>query len=70
MSGRLGLCSWSLRPDGPAGLTVTLNGRTVIEDAELPGVPEAGPLALQHHGDPIQFADLYVKRLPRASSEH
>lgn len=31
-------------------LTVVLNGQTVIENAQLPGVPEAGRLALQHHG--------------------
>lgn len=31
-------------------LTVELNGKTVIENAQLPGVPERGPIALQHHG--------------------
>jgi hypothetical protein len=31
-------------------LTVVLNGKTVIENAELPGIPERGPIALQHHG--------------------
>ena len=31
-------------------LTVVLNGKTVIENAQLPGVPEEGPIALQHHG--------------------
>jgi hypothetical protein len=31
-------------------LTVVLNGKTVIENAQLPGVPEQGRLALQHHG--------------------
>ena len=31
-------------------LTVELNGQTVIENAHLPGVPERGPLAFQHHG--------------------
>jgi len=44
-------------------LTVVLNGQTVIEEAELPGVPERGPLALQHHGDAIQFANIYIKEL-------
>jgi hypothetical protein len=44
-------------------LTVVLNGRTVIENAPLPGVPRRGPIALQHHGDPIQFANLFVKEL-------
>jgi hypothetical protein len=31
-------------------LTVVLNGETVISDADLPGVPASGPIALQHHG--------------------
>jgi sialate O-acetylesterase len=44
-------------------LTVVLNGRTVIERAQLPGVAPRGPIALQMHGSPIQFANLYVKRL-------
>ncbi len=31
-------------------LTVALNAKTVIENAELPDIPEKGPLGLQHHG--------------------
>lgn len=31
-------------------LTVVLNDQTVIEDAQLPGIPERGNLQLQHHG--------------------
>ncbi len=31
-------------------LTVVLNGEPVIRDADLPGVPARGPIALQHHG--------------------
>jgi Domain of Unknown Function (DUF1080) len=31
-------------------LNVLLNGEHVIVDAELPGVPSEGPIALQHHG--------------------
>jgi hypothetical protein len=44
-------------------LTVVLNGQTVIEDAALPGVPSHGPIGLQHHGDPIEFANIYMKEL-------
>ena len=44
-------------------LTVLLNGKTVIENAQLPGVPARGPIALQHHGDPIQFANIFVREL-------
>ena len=31
-------------------LSVVLNGERVIDNAELPGVPARGPIALQHHG--------------------
>jgi hypothetical protein len=55
-------------------LTVELNGVRVIDAARLPGVPDEGPIALQHHGglDPetgeytpasslVQFRNLYYK---------
>lgn len=44
-------------------LTVVLNDQTVIENAQLPGVPKRGPIALQHHGDPIEFANVFIKEL-------
>src|SRR5262245_43543156 len=44
-------------------LNVWLNGKHVIDDAQLPGVPEKGPLALQHHGDSIEFGHLYIREL-------
>jgi len=44
-------------------VSVKLNEKTVLEEAQLPGVPERGPIALQHHGDPIQFANIYIKEL-------
>lgn len=44
-------------------VTVVLNGKTVIKEAKLPGMPERGSIALQHHGDPIQFANIYIKEL-------
>jgi len=31
-------------------LWVKLNGHEVITDAQLPGIPSRGPIALQHHG--------------------
>ena len=31
-------------------LWVNLNGEDVITNAQLPGVPESGPIAIQHHG--------------------
>lgn len=57
-------------------LTVELNGETIIDNVPLPGVPEEGPIALQHHGgynpatdtwNPasslVQFRDVYIKKL-------
>lgn len=44
-------------------VTVELNGKTVIKEAHLPGMPEKGPIALQHHGDPMEFANIYIKEL-------
>lgn len=44
-------------------LTVVLNGKTVITNAQLPGVPAKGKIALQHHGSAIEFANIYVKEL-------
>jgi nicotinamidase-related amidase/type 1 glutamine amidotransferase len=44
-------------------LTVNLNGKTVIENAQLPGVAKKGRIALQHHGDPVEFANLFIREL-------
>ena len=55
-------------------LTVVLNGKTVIENAQLPGIPEKGRLALQHHGtfkdgkyspasSLVQFRNISIKEL-------
>jgi len=44
-------------------VTVAVNGKTVIRDARLSGLPQRGPIALQHHGDHVQFANIYIKEL-------
>ena len=44
-------------------ITIILNGKTVIREARLPGLPERGPIGLQHHGDHVQFANIYIKEL-------
>ena len=44
-------------------LTVELNGETVIDRAQLPGIPPEGPIALQHHTDPVEFRNLFLKTL-------
>ena len=44
-------------------VTVLLNGKKVIDNAWLPEVPAEGPIGLQHHGDPVQFRNIYIRRL-------
>ena len=55
-------------------LTVVLNGVKVLDNAQLPGVPARGPLALQHHGQKkdgvwtgppslVQFRNIAIKEL-------
>ena len=44
-------------------LSVVLNGQTVLENAQLPGVPTQGPIALQHHDGPIQFSNVFIREL-------
>jgi hypothetical protein len=55
-------------------LTVVLNGKTVIENALLPGIPAKGKIALQHHGSMadgkwnsapslVQFRNIYIREL-------
>ncbi len=57
-------------------VTVVLNGKTVIDNAQLPGVKPRGALGLQHHGGKrngqwnsppslLQFKNIYVKELTR-----
>jgi hypothetical protein len=43
-------------------LTVTLNSKVVIDNAQLPGIPESGPIGLQHHGSAIDFANIWIKQ--------
>src|SRR5262245_37635266 len=57
-------------------LWVKLNGEEVVSNAQLPGVPKEGPLALQHHGSYdakagkwkgppslVQFRNIAIKEL-------
>jgi Domain of Unknown Function (DUF1080) len=57
-------------------LWVKLNGKEVIENAQLPGIPARGPIALQHHGAKrngewtgppslVQFRNISIKELQR-----
>ena len=44
-------------------ITVVLNGKTVIDNAELPGVPASGPIGLQHAGDAVEFGNIFIREL-------
>lgn len=56
-------------------LTVNLNGQTVIENTQLPGIPKSGPIGFQHHGgkEPdgsfnnasslVQFRNIFIRKL-------
>jgi hypothetical protein len=55
-------------------VTVVLNGVTVIENAQLPGMAEKGLVGLQHHGSKqggkwtsppalLQFKNIFIKEL-------
>jgi hypothetical protein len=57
-------------------MTVELNGKTAIDNVQLPGIPDSGPIGLQHHGgldkktgeynaasSLMQFRNIYIKRL-------
>jgi len=57
-------------------VTVVLNGKTVIPDAQLPGIDPRGALGLQHHGGQrdgqwrgppslLQFKNVFIKELDR-----
>ena len=63
-------------------ITVVLNGKTVIDNAQVPGLPEEGPIVLQHHGGKnkrtgkmspasslIQFRNVYIKRLDKPAAK-
>jgi hypothetical protein len=50
-------------------LTVVLNGEEVISNAQLPGAPPKGPIALQHHGTPLEFRNILIKELKEPAAE-
>ncbi len=52
-------------------VTVRLNGKLVVDNVPLENywnrsqpLPEAGPIELQHHGNPLYFRNIYIRELP------
>jgi hypothetical protein len=56
-------------------VSVMLNGKKVLENAQLPDIPARGPIGLQHHGrfkdgkydgasSLVQFRNISIKELP------
>ena len=41
-----------------------LNGEKVVDRYEKKNLPAAGPIVLQHHGNPLEFNNIYIKALP------
>ena len=44
-------------------LTVTVNGKVVVDNVEQEGVPATGRLALVPVGKKVEFANVFVKPL-------
>jgi hypothetical protein len=44
-------------------VSVQLNGKQIIQDAQLPGVPTHGPIGLQHHNEVVEFGNIFVREL-------
>lgn len=49
-------------------VTVVLNGERVIDGARLPAIPARGPIVLQHHDGPVEFANIFIRELDTEES--
>jgi hypothetical protein len=44
-------------------VTVVLNDKTIVENAQLPGIATRGPIGLQHHNEVVEFGNLFIREL-------
>jgi hypothetical protein len=44
-------------------VTIVLNEKKIIENAQLPGIASRGPIGLQHHNEVVEFANLFIREL-------
>jgi hypothetical protein len=44
-------------------VSVVLNEKKVIEDAQLPGIAARGPIGLEHHNEVVEFGNLFIREL-------
>ena len=44
-------------------VTVMLNDKIVINHVQLPDIAAKGPIGLQHHGDAVEFTNVFIKEL-------
>lgn len=44
-------------------VSVVLNEKKVIEDAQLPGIAARGPIGLEHHNEAVEFGNLFIREL-------
>lgn len=44
-------------------VTVELNEKLIIENAQLPGLAAKGPLGLEHQGEAMEFGNIFIKEL-------
>lgn len=56
-------------------VTVHLNGKLVVDNVTMESYPKydsklpaTGPIELQHHGNPLEFRNIYIKELPKAGN--
>ena len=47
------------------GLLIVIDGAPMETLRKGAGIIEKGPILLQHHGNPLQFRNIFIKPLPK-----